>query len=51
MPYYFIELGGGANATMSARLDNFGVVPEPGMITLLTTGVVGALAYARRRQK
>jgi hypothetical protein len=45
------DLGGGANTQAAGVSASAAVVPEPGMVALLASGLLGWLAYAWRKRR
>jgi hypothetical protein len=51
MPYYSLTWAVSGANTLSVSADNFGIVPEPGTLLLLVTGLLGLVCYAWRKRK
>lgn len=51
LPYYCMTWAVSGTNTLSVSADNFGTVPEPGTLLLLTTGLLGLVCYAWRKRK
>lgn len=50
LPYYSLTWAVSGANTLSVSVDNFGVVPEPGTLLLLATGLLGLVCYAWRKR-
>lgn len=51
LPYYCMTWAVSGTNTLSVSADNFGTVPEPGTLMLVTTGLLGLVCYAWRKRK